>query len=290
MSTLDWQEEGRDWPNRAHSRFVEAGGVDWHVQIMGEGPVLLLVHGAGASTHTWRDLAPVLARDFTVVAPDMPDNGFSRQRRRRRPTILAMGERLAALLHALDLTPRYACGHSAGAAILTRMALDGRLAPKRLASLNGALLPFPGAAGSLFPALAKVLFLNPVAPRFFAWRARDRRAVVRLIESTGSTIDERGITLYQRLFRSQVHVEATLSMMANWDLDTLARDLPRLACPLSLFDAGNDKAVSPRVARQVAERVMDATHFTFAGLGHLMHEEDPERIAGTIRSAWRETV
>ena len=30
--------EGRDWPNRAHSRFVDAGRLRWHVQVMGDGP------------------------------------------------------------------------------------------------------------------------------------------------------------------------------------------------------------------------------------------------------------
>ncbi len=38
---------GRDWPNREASRFVTAGGLTWHVQEAGEGPVLLLVHGTG---------------------------------------------------------------------------------------------------------------------------------------------------------------------------------------------------------------------------------------------------
>ena len=40
-----WDVEGRDWPNRAASRFVDAGQLRWHVQVMGEGPVLLLLHG-----------------------------------------------------------------------------------------------------------------------------------------------------------------------------------------------------------------------------------------------------
>jgi magnesium chelatase accessory protein len=34
---LDWDIDGRDWPNRALSRFVRAGGLRWHVQVMGQG-------------------------------------------------------------------------------------------------------------------------------------------------------------------------------------------------------------------------------------------------------------
>ena len=45
---LKWERDGTDWPNRAYSRFVNAGGLYWHVQVMGDGPVLLLIHGTGA--------------------------------------------------------------------------------------------------------------------------------------------------------------------------------------------------------------------------------------------------
>ena len=62
MSRLDWERDGRDWPNRAASRFVRAGGLDWHVQTMGQGPTVWLIHGTGAATHSWRDILPLLAQ------------------------------------------------------------------------------------------------------------------------------------------------------------------------------------------------------------------------------------
>ena len=36
-----------------YSRFLRVDGVDWHVQTRGTGPALLLIHGTGASSHTW---------------------------------------------------------------------------------------------------------------------------------------------------------------------------------------------------------------------------------------------
>ena len=70
----------RDWPNAAHSQFVRAAGLDWHVQIMGSGPTLLLLHGTGAATHSWRDLMPFLAEHFTlVVAPICPATASPRR-------------------------------------------------------------------------------------------------------------------------------------------------------------------------------------------------------------------
>ncbi len=87
---------GRDWPNREASRFVTAGGLTWHVQEAGEGPVLLLVHGTGAATHSWRGLMPLLARDFRVIAPDLPGHGFTDPL--RTPSLPRMARALAELL------------------------------------------------------------------------------------------------------------------------------------------------------------------------------------------------
>jgi len=51
---------------------------------MGEGPVVLLIHGTGASTHSFRKLAPLLVPYYTVVAPDLPATA-SPARRLRLP-------------------------------------------------------------------------------------------------------------------------------------------------------------------------------------------------------------
>lgn len=188
----DWTREGRDWPNRESSRFVTAAGLRWHVQVTGHGPVLLLLHGTGAATHSWRDLLPLLARRFTVLAPDLPGHGFTETPPRHGLSLPGMACSLSELLNVLDSRPLLVCGHSAGAAILARMCLDGHIAPRVLVSLNGALLPLSGLPGRLFSPIAKLLAVNPLVPRLFAWRASDRVALDRLIDSTGSTLDARG--------------------------------------------------------------------------------------------------
>lgn len=286
MTTLDWAVDGRDWPNRDASQFVEAGGLRWHVQIMGEGPVLLLLHGTGAATHSWRDLAPMLAKTHTIVAPDLPGHGFTAAP--SVPTDFALpnvARGVAALLDALKLTPHAIIGHSAGAAIAVRMALDGVAAPHGLVGLNAALLPFPGPLGPWAPLLARTLFYNPFSLRLFAHRASRPGAVAELLRNTGSTLDAEGVSLYERLFRSEGHLESTVALMAHWDLTTLKKDLPHLRAPLSLIVGDKDRAVPPDDAYHV-QRLVKQTHIAIApGLGHLAHEEDPESIAAQILSA-----
>ncbi len=279
---LQWDRDGRDWPLREASRFVQAAGMRWHVQQMGSGPVALLVHGTGAATHSWRGLAPLLARQFTVVAPDLPGHGFTERPAARGLSLPGMAEGLAALLRALGVAPQVAVGHSAGAAILCRMALDGAIAPRLLVSLNGALLPLGGMPGKVFSPLAKLLAATPLVPRVFSWRASDRAAVERLIRSTGSTLDPEGTGFYARLVRNPGHVGATLAMMAGWDLRPLERDLPRLAAPLVLVVGADDRTVPPSEARRAGALLPTADVVTLPGLGHLAHEERPDTVAALI--------
>jgi len=268
-----WQRQGRDWPNRDSSRFVRAAGLLWHVQIMGEGPVLLLAHGTGAATHSWRALAPLLARHFTVVAPDLPGHGFTDTPATARLSLPGMAKSLQGLLRALNMTPALAVGHSAGAAILARMALDGQIAPRGLVSLNGAFVPLEGVSGQIFSPLAKLLVGLPLLPQFFAWRAKDDATVGGMLESTGSRIDPQGVALYGRMIRNPAHAAAALG---------------RLAVPLLLVVGANDRAVPPAQAVRVRGMVPGAALVSMPGLGHLAHEERPDDTAAIVLGFARE--
>jgi magnesium chelatase accessory protein len=278
----EWDVEGRDWPNRSASRFVDVGELRWHVQIMGQGPVMLLLHGTGASTHSWRALASRLSERFKVFSFDLPGHGFTQLPANGQFGLPKMAGAVGQLLAELQIAPDIAVGHSAGAAIAIRMALDRQITPRLIVSLNGALLPFPGMAAIAFPALAKLLFLNPFAAPFFAWRASDSAAVRRLIAGTGSTLDAEGIELYTRLFRTERHVAGAVGMMAKWDLQDLKRDLPGLAPPLVLVSAERDRAVPPGDALKVKALLPTATIVPVENCGHLAHEEEPLLFANLI--------
>jgi magnesium chelatase accessory protein len=264
------------------SRFPVVAGLRWHVQVMGRGPVLLLVHGTGAASHSWRDLAPLLADRFEIVAPDLPGHGFTEAPARRELSLDGMARALAGLLRSLDRRPDIVVGHSAGAAILARLCLDGQIAPRALVSLNGALLPLRGMPGHLFSPMARLLAALPLVSHLFAWRARAPGAVERLVRSTGSTLDPAGVDLYRRLISSPGHVGAALAMMANWDLEGLERDLPRLRPAPFLVVGDRDHTVPPSEALRVQARLPAARLITLPRLGHLAHEEQPRGVAELV--------
>lgn len=291
---LDWDTDGADWPNREASRFIECGGLRWHVQVMGAGegapgrPVILLLHGTGAASHSWRTLAPLLADAFTVIAPDLPGHGFTRTPAAADLSLPGIAASTAALLERLHTTlgivPTHALGHSAGAAVLARMCIDGRLPLQALAGINAALLPLQGLAGQVFLPAAKLLSASSLVPRVFAWRAAAGSATERMIRGTGSILDARGVELYARLVRNAGHVSGVLRMMASWDLTALERDLPRLPCPLLLMVGSRDRTVPPADAWRIAERVPGARVVELSGLGHLAHEERAAEVAGHLRA------
>jgi magnesium chelatase accessory protein len=280
---LTFARDGADWPNRQASAFVEAHGLRWHVQTMGTGPDLLMVHGTGASTHSWEGLAPLLAQRFRLVAPDLPGHGFTQAKRTPDLSLPGMARALASLLGVLEFSPKIVIGHSAGAAILARLCLDGTISPKLFVSINGAFIPFAGLGRILFPSMAKLLFLNPLAPRFFAWSA-DEAAVAKLLKGTGSKIGPRGVDLYARLLHNPGHVAGALGMMANWDLTDLRRDLPGLNAKVLLIVGENDRAVPPRDAGVVAAGIPGAMVETIRRVGHLAHEERPDEVCRVILS------
>lgn len=285
MADLDWERDGARWPLRETSRFVPAGGLCWHVQSMGSGPALLLVHGTGASTHSWRGLAPLLAAHWSVTSMDLPGHGFTRGLPSGGLSLSGMSGAVSELLGALSISPRLVVGHSAGAAIAVRMALDRRIEPCGLISLNGALLPFNHLQGMMFPQLAKLLAALPFAAQVFSWGARDRAAVERLVASTGSRLDDAGVGLYQRLARSPAHIAGVMQMMAQWQLDALARELPGLRTPLLQIVGARDRTVPPGVAERVHALLPAATVLTLPELGHLAHEERPDLVAREIGRA-----
>lgn len=286
---LHWDRDGHDWPLREHSRFVQAGGIRWHVQQMGQGPSLLLLHGTGSATHSWRGLMPLLAAHCQVTSMDLPGHGFTGLPPADMMSIAGMARVVRALVDELGIVPAGLVGHSAGAAVAVRMALDGLAAPQAVVSLNGALLPLGGVPGRVFSPMARLMAANPVVARLFAWSASmDRAAVLRLLDSTGSTLDARGNDLYGRLVRNTGHVAGALVMMSQWDLPTLRRDLPRLATPLHLVVGDRDRTVPPVQANEVQALLPRAELSVLPGLGHLAHEQKPADVAALVlRHPWQ---
>jgi magnesium chelatase accessory protein len=71
-------------------------------------------------------------------------------------------------------------------------------------------------------------------------------------------------------------------MMAQWALDDLNRALPGIATPTLFLHGERDGAVALRVAERAAQAMPAARLIALQGVGHIAHEEAPERVAEEI--------
>lgn len=272
---LDWDKDGQDWPHRSSSRFVETAGLRWHVQEMGpqNAPVLLLLHGTGASTHSWRHVLPLLARHYRVLAIDLPCHGFTRPLSPADLSLQGMTRSIAALLDNLQVTPAMIAGHSAGGAIAVSLAAArAREAAPVVVAINGAFLPIRG--DRLFSPLAKALFANPFSASMFSLLARSTPLGGNLLSATGSRIDAPGAAIYRRLITSPGHVRGALGMMAAWDLTRFASLLGGLSSRVVLIAARDDPMVPVRNSQEAARLGRAASLVLAERGGHLLHECD----------------
>ncbi len=264
-----------------YSRFVLHRPHRWHVQEAGQGDLLLLIHGAGGATQSWRGLFPILARTHRIVAVDLPGQGFTQLGARQRCGLDHMAEDLLSLARYEGWKPRAIIGHSAGSAIALRMAELGAVPGGQIVGINAALANFRGVAGWLFPMLAKTLALSPFTAGLFA-AATTETTVRNLIKGTGSNIDAAGIGFYLRLASDRDHVDGTLAMMAQWRLDGLLRRLPSIRNRTTLIVTDGDLAVPPATSAEAAKLLPNAQVIHIPRSGHLVHEEDAQGVADLI--------
>jgi len=279
---MHWPDALATWPHRAASQRIHQRPHRWHVQEMGKGPLLLLLHGTGEASHTWRGVLPVLAERFRVIALDLPGHGLTQLGTRGRSGLTTMSEDILALCTGQDWHPTAIIGHSAGGAVALRMA---QIAPHQVPlvlGLNPALDNFKGLAGVFFPMMAKALALTPFSADLFARGARRPGRVETLLEGTGSRIDPEGVALYRALVGDRDHIDGTLLMMAQWSLTRLLADMPAMQSPVRFLTGAGDLMVPPETAVDAARKLPDAQVESWPQLGHLMQEEAPTQVADWI--------
>jgi magnesium chelatase accessory protein len=272
-----------DWPHREHSRSVRVGALDWHVQVMGRGPTLLLLHGSGASAHSWADLLEMLAGHATVVAPDLPGHAFTTGATAADMTLPGMKDALAALLAALKLpAPVLVAGHSAGAALALRWALSAPRPPGAVVGFNPSLVaPAEVYMQWLAPLINPVATSAPVAQMLAALAVRTGM-VDSLLNSTQSVLPAAQRERYRQLFSRPEHVRGSMGFMAAADLPALLAEGARLPGTPHFIVGTRDAWVPEASLRPVIEK-----HFPQAKVerwvgGHVLHEEMPAKSASLL--------
>ncbi len=275
------------WSHVEHSSFHSAADVRWHVQRLGAPDAadrVLLLHGTGASTHSFRGLMEAAADEFDVLAVDLPGHGFSSSLPPSRSDTHGVAAALGMLLEHLDFSPTILLGHSAGVAVALRGILDKVLPAVPTISVNGAPVALGGFAGRWFAPFARVLAERTLLARLIARRAHTRRAVAALLRATGTPYRFEDVTFYQHLMADPEHVGGALRMMAAWDLPALERDLSGVRSPVRLLVAPDDRTLPRDYLARVLAALPHATTRCLKAPGHLSHEIDSGPLIEEMRA------
>lgn len=280
-------------------RRVAAQHAEINLVVGGEGPPLMLLHGFPQTHVCWHKVAPVLARRFTVVAPDLRGYGDS-EKVADGPDHAAYSKRAMAtdqveVMRALGFETFQVVAHDRGARVAHRMALDHADGVRRLCVLDivPTLTTYERADQRLARAYYHWFFLIQPAPmpehmigldpEFFL------RKKVGMWNAGTERIDPEALSEYLRCFRDPAAIHAMCEdyrAAASIDLehDRADREAGRLLrCPLLALWGG--RATMGRLFDVIAcwREVSTAEVGGHAlDCGHFLAEEKPEELLAAL--------
>jgi pimeloyl-ACP methyl ester carboxylesterase len=273
------------------SQFIEVNGLDVQFQQSGSGGLpLVLLHGFGASTFSWREVQAPLATDRLVIAYDRPGFGLTERPMPPFPAGVspysqaAQVDLVVGLLDALGIERAVLVGNSAGGTIALMTALEH---PERVAAL---VLVDPGVyGGGGGPPGWAGLFLNlPQVRRIGPLFVRNIREWGLELVATAwhdpSKITAEVIAGYTRPLQAENWDRALWELtLASRESDLPAR-LGELEIPVLVVTGDDDRIVPTADSVRVAGEVADAELVVIPACGHVPQEECPNAFLEAVET------
>lgn len=243
-----------------------------HCQEQGQGPAVMLIHGLGASHQDWRDVAPALAVQHRVLAPDLRGFGQSQQLPGPyRPDVMA-GDVLA-LMDAKAIQQAHVVGHSMGGAVAVELALR---APERVQTLtiaNSVPAFRPTRAREWFEIGLRLATMSILGPRRLG-RIMGRRMFPHAEQAElRSFIESRAAANRRRAYL------ASLIALTRW---SAVERLHELVMPVAILASGNDYFTVDDM-RRYAESVPDGHFYCFPDARHGVPLEEAQEMAQCLQ-------
>lgn len=256
-------------------------------RIAGEGPVLLLLHGMASSSQTWNQVAPALARRFTVIAPDLLGHGES-AKPHCEYSLGAHANFIRDLLATLGHEGATIVGHSFGGGVAMQLAYQYPDRCERLAlvgsgglgrEVNGLLrtLTLPGGE-QLLPVVCSPK-LRDAGDRLAAWLAgcglRAAPVVEEIWRSYASLAEAATRRAFFRTLRAVIDSDGQSVSAA--DRLHLTSQVPTL-----IVWGGCDAIIPVRHAHAAHDAIENSRLEVFEDAGHYPHCEEPERFTEAL--------
>jgi pimeloyl-ACP methyl ester carboxylesterase len=254
---------------------------------VGKGPAILLIHGIGDSSDTWRPVVEGLARHHTVIAPDLLGHGRS-EKPRADYSIAAYANGMRDLLSVLDIDRVTVVGHSLGGGVAAQFSYQF---PERCERL--VLVGSGGVGRTVSPllrlaAVPGVEFLMPLfglAPVRAVSRATF--ATLRFLDTALGRDAEEVLAVFDALPNtlSRSAILRTLRSGVDWRgqvITMLDRAYLAEGIPTKVIWGGHDAIIPVAHGRLVHAAMPGSDLEVFDEAGHFPHHTDPERFVASV--------
>lgn len=264
----------------AHSRRARVAGIDTHWLEAGEGHPVILLHGLGASSYSWRGVLPALAARFRVIAPDLPGFGRSEAPRTHDYSLAGQSRWLCAFMDHLGVSSGRLAGNSMGGVISLVTAMDFPSRVERFALLGAPtyLGEYPKLLWPMrWPVIGRMYeaMLGPLAVRF----------VGRTAFKDGSLLTEEAISEYSISLKRPEGRRATgefLRRAVPDDAHERMKRYPELTQPILYICGDSDGVVKTSSARRFCQEAPQARLLEIAACGHASQEEKPKIVSDAL--------
>ncbi len=285
-------EDGAAWAETPpEGAFVTLPEGRIHAIVRGEGPDLVMIHGANGNARDFSfDLMDRMAGEFRVIAFDRPGFGFSDDFGGPDGPV-EQADILRAAAAEMGLSDPILLGHSYGGAVALAWALRAENELAGLTLLAPASHPWPGELGLWYrlsaSAMGQTLVL-PVVARL-APRGSVERTLGRVFAPDPvpeGYLDHLGFDLTMRA--SQLTLNARQVDSLKGHLDAMYPGYPALSLPIEVLHGREDVTVGLQFHAERLEVEVESANLTRVDdMGHMPHHADPALVAETIRQTAR---
>jgi pimeloyl-ACP methyl ester carboxylesterase len=252
--------------------------VNLYYEDTGNGPPLLLIHGFGASTYTWRYVAPELAKTHRVIAVDLKGFGQSDKPFDTRYSVSDQAELLAELIEEKDLRELTLVGHSFGGGIALMLALE---ANQRLSGRISKLVLLDSIA---YPQQIPVFFRLLDVPLVSQLGVRmvpptvQTRVALRIAYLDDSKIDPEEVETYAAPLKTAAGKHAIIHsarQIVPEGIVELSERYKTIALPTLIMWCDHDRIVPLEVGLKLRRTLPNSTLKLVEDCGHMPQEEQP---------------
>jgi pimeloyl-ACP methyl ester carboxylesterase len=267
------------------SKFIEVQGMPVHYRDEGKpgDPLpIVLIHGTGASLHTWEPMVVALKNDYRVITLDIPAFGLTGPNPKRDYSSEFYTSFIQDFLKAMGVDSCIIGGNSLGGSIAWNYALSYPESVKKLILIDAAGYPTEAKSMPIAFRIAKMPVLKHLL-KYLGARSLAAKSVEN-VYADPSRVRPEVVDRYYNLYLREGNRQALLDRMANtFSPDTYLR-INTLQMPTLILWGDEDKLIPVENAYRFQKDLPNDTLVILKNLGHVPMEEDPGTTTDVVRS------